>query len=120
MDKFAQFITEEKGDGDIEVAVLTKVRSKKAELVSSLIEKACKKKGIPCTIVNTKEAWISKNDLETGQITVSNVNFMFCEIFKCPCEHIPCVKSVYRTIYSHPHSYQLRLGAMYTEEIFHP
>jgi len=74
VEKFAQFITEEKGDGDIEVAVLTKVRSKKAELVSSLIEKACNKKGIPCTIVNTKEAWISKNDLETGQITVSNVN----------------------------------------------
>ena len=74
MEKFADFITEAKLDTDIEVAVLTKLKSKKPELVSNLIERVCKKRGIKCHIINVKQAWINKNDLETGLLTVSNID----------------------------------------------
>ena len=74
MEKFADFITEAKLDTDIEVAVLTKLKSKKPELVSNLIQKVCKKRGIKCHIINVKQAWINKNDLETGLLTVSNID----------------------------------------------
>ena len=43
MEKFADFITEAKLDTDIEVAVLTKLKSKKPELVSNLIERVLRK-----------------------------------------------------------------------------
>jgi RimK family alpha-L-glutamate ligase len=59
---------------DIQVAVLTKVRSKKPELVSNMIEAACKDAGIECHIINVREAWISKNDLEKGTLTISNAD----------------------------------------------
>ena len=74
MEKFADFFTEAKIDTDIEVAILTKVKSKKPELVSNLIQKACDKRKIKCHIINVRQAWINKNDLETGLLTVSNVD----------------------------------------------
>ena len=72
MEKFADFFTEAKVDTDIEVAILTKVKSKKPELVSNLLQKACEKRNIKCHIINVRDAWIAANDLETGIITVSN------------------------------------------------
>ena len=72
---FTKFITEEVDvDEDIQVAVLTRVGSKKPELVSNMIVDACKSMGIECHIVNVREAWISQNDLEKGTLTVSNVD----------------------------------------------
>ena len=32
-------------------------------------------------------------------MTISNLNLILFEIFKCPYEHIPCVKSAYTAIY---------------------
>jgi len=59
---------------DIQVAVLTKVRSKNKELVSNMIDDVCKKRGIECHVINVKDAWVSKNDLEKGSLTISNVD----------------------------------------------
>ena len=58
----------------IQVAVLTKVRSKNKELVSNMIATACEKMGIECHVVNVRDAWVSKNDLEKGTLIISNVD----------------------------------------------
>lgn len=73
---FTEFLTEEvtTENTDIQVAVLTKVNSKKPELVSNMIQRACDKRDIPCYVINTNEAWISKNDLEKGTLTISNID----------------------------------------------
>lgn len=73
---FSNFISEEvtTENNDIQVAILTKVKSKKPEIVSNMIKAACDKRGIECHIVNTKDSWISKNDLEKGTLVISNVD----------------------------------------------
>ena len=74
---FSNFITEQQiplKEVDIQVAVLTKVRSKNKELVSNMIASACKDMGVECHIINVKEAWVSKNDLEKGTLTISNAD----------------------------------------------
>ena len=74
---FSKFITEKQmplKEVDIQVAVLTKVKSKNPELVSNMIYNVCKSKNIECHIINVKEVWISKNDLEKGSLTISNVD----------------------------------------------
>src|SRR6056300_380032 len=72
---FSNFLTEETQPEDkIQVAVLTKVRSKKPELVSNMIASVCEKRDIECHIINVKEAWVSQNDLEKGTLTISNVD----------------------------------------------
>ena len=76
---FSNFISEKnlsphKPNNDIQVAVLTKVRSKNKELVSNMISSACKDKGIECHIINVRDVWVSKNDLEKGSLTISNVD----------------------------------------------
>ena len=37
-------------------------------VVSKMIEKECKEETLFCFIINTSEAWISKNDLEKGHL----------------------------------------------------
>lgn len=74
---FSNFIKEEQQplkEVDIQVAVLTKVRSKNKELVSNMIASACEKMGIECYVVNVRDAWVSKNDLEKGTLTISNID----------------------------------------------
>lgn len=72
---FSNFITEEvKPEEKIQVAVLTRVRSKKPELVSNMIATVCAEKDVECHIINVRDAWVSQNDLEKGRLTVSNVD----------------------------------------------
>jgi len=72
---FSTFITEEKKpEVNIQVAVLTKVRSKNKELVSNMIADVCKSRGIECHVINIRDAWVSKNDLEKGSLTISNAD----------------------------------------------
>ena len=74
MKNFQSFITEENvNDGDIQIAVLTKTSSNKEEVVANQLKKYSDKNKIPCHIVNTREAWVSDNDLEKGTLTISNV-----------------------------------------------
>jgi ribosomal protein S6--L-glutamate ligase len=74
MKNFQSFITEENvNDGDIQIAVLTKVSSKEKEVVSNQIKEYADKNKIPCHIVNTKKAWVSTNDIEKGLISVSDI-----------------------------------------------
>ena len=83
--KFKQFFAEqdiERKDKPITVAIITKSNPKikaqkagspnKKELTVSLIEKACKKKGFECIIVNTKYAIITGKDEEKNTLTVYN------------------------------------------------
>ena len=72
--KFKEFISEKVERSDIQVAVLTKLDADSKAIVSNKILKECKKRNIPCHIVNTSEAWISKNDLEKGTLLVSNID----------------------------------------------
>ena len=72
--KFKEFISEKVERSDIQVAVLTKLNADSKAIVSNKILKECKKRNIPCHIVNTSEAWISKNDLEKGTLFVSNID----------------------------------------------
>jgi len=72
---FREFITEAKVEkSDLQVAILTKVDSDSKSVVSNMLLKECKKRNIPCYIVNTSEAWVSKNDLEKGTLLVSNID----------------------------------------------
>ena len=74
---FSKFVTEQQQplkEVDIQVAVLTKVRSKNKELVSNMIDSACKDMGVECHVINVKDAWVSKNDLEKGTLTISNAD----------------------------------------------
>jgi len=74
MKNFQSFITEENvNDGDIQIAVLTKVSSKEKEVVSNQIKEYADKNKIPCHIVNTRKAWVSTNDIEKGLISVSDI-----------------------------------------------
>ena len=72
--KFKDFISEEVQKSNIQVAVLTKLNVDSKAIVSNKILKECKKRNIPCHIINTSEAWISKNDLEKGTLLVSNID----------------------------------------------
>ena len=72
--KFKDFITEKVQRSDIQVAVLTKINADSKSVVSNMILKECKKRNIPCHIINTSEAWVSKNDLEKGTLLVSNID----------------------------------------------
>ena len=60
-------------DGDIQIAVITKVSSDKEEVVANQLKKYADKNNIPCHLINTREAWVSDNDLEKGTLTISNV-----------------------------------------------
>tara|TARA_R110002012_G_scaffold190093_1_gene357645 strand:- start:64 stop:1479 length:1416 start_codon:yes stop_codon:yes gene_type:complete len=74
MKNFQSFITEENvNDGDIQIAVLTKVSSKEKEVVSNQIKEYADKNKIPCHIVNTRKAWVSTNDIEKGLISISDI-----------------------------------------------
>lgn len=74
MKNFQSFITEENvNDGDIQIAILTKVLSKEKEIVANQIKEYADKNKIPCHIINTRKAWISTNDVERGLITVSDI-----------------------------------------------
>ena len=83
--KFREYITEqdvERKDKPITVAVITKsnpnVKKQKAgetpkkELTVALIQKACKKKGFECVVINTKHAIITGKDEEKNTLTVYN------------------------------------------------
>jgi RimK family alpha-L-glutamate ligase len=72
--KFKDFISEEVQKSNIQVAVLTKLNVDSKAIVSNKILKECKKRNIPCHIINTSEAWVSKNDLEKGTLLVSNID----------------------------------------------
>ena len=72
--KFREFISEEVQRGDIQVAVLTKIGADSKAVVSNQILKECTKRKIPCFIINTTEAWVSKNDLEKGTLLISNID----------------------------------------------
>ena len=72
--KFKEFISEKVQRSDIQVAVLTKLNADSKAIVSNKILKECKKRNIPCHIIDTTEAWVSKNDLEKGTLLVSNID----------------------------------------------
>lgn len=56
----------------ISVLIITKSKSKKPEVVAGMIVAACQKRGLDCNLIVTTEAWISKNDLEKGEVTIKN------------------------------------------------
>ena len=90
METFKSFLAEQDiSKDDINVVILTKIKSKKLELVSNRIFSVCQEKGIECHIVYTSEAWISKNDFEKGSLTVSNIDGdgkqIEFDIFKTVC-----------------------------------
>ena len=75
--KFKQFITEtdiKRRDKPMTVAIVTVADSKdpKENTTADLIQKACKKKGIKCIIVNTKSTIITAKDEDKGTLTVYN------------------------------------------------
>jgi len=75
--KFKDFLTEtdiKRSDKPITVAIITVADSKdpKENTTADLIQKACKKKGIKCIIVNTKSTIITQKDEEKNTITVYN------------------------------------------------
>ena len=78
--KFRDFISEEVQRSDIQVVVLTKVNADSKAVVSNLISEECEKRKIPCHIADTREAWVSKNDLEKGTLLVSNIDGKDTEI----------------------------------------
>ena len=62
--KFREFISEKVQRSEIQVVILTKIDADIKNVVSKMIEKECERRSIPCFIINTSEAWVSKNDLE--------------------------------------------------------
>ena len=75
--KFKDFLTEtdiKRRDKPITVAIITVADSKdpKENTTADLIQKACKKKGIKCIIVNTKSTIITQKDEEKNTLTVYN------------------------------------------------
>ena len=75
--KFKEFITETdigRKDKPITIAMVTVADSKdpKENTTADLIQKACKKKGIKCVIVNTKSTIITAKDEDKGTLTVYN------------------------------------------------
>ena len=71
MEKFKSFITEETRD-KITILILTNSVSKKPEVVTGMILKACADLGLACHTVVTTEAWISDNDIEKGTVAIKN------------------------------------------------
>ena len=69
MENFKSFITEEVRD-KITVLILTNSKSKKPELVTGKLLKACADLGLPCHRVIITEAWISDNDIEKGSVVI--------------------------------------------------
>ena len=74
MEAFKSFISEQVQRTDIQVAVLTKINGDSKSIVSNMILDECKKRKIDCYIINTQEAWVSKNDLEKGTLLISNID----------------------------------------------
>ena len=72
--KFRDFISEEVQRSDIQVVVLTKVNADSKAVVSNLISEECEKRKIPCHIVDTREAGVSKSEWEKGTLLVSNID----------------------------------------------
>src|SRR6056300_1953969 len=83
--KFREYLTEQdvkRKNKPITVAIIKKsnpnVKKQKAgevtkkELTVGLIEKACKKKGFNCVIINTKHAIITGKDEDKNTLTVYN------------------------------------------------
>ena len=75
--KFKEFITEQDTDRKqkpITVAIVTVADSKdpKENTTADLVQKACKKKGLKCIIVNTKTTIITQKDEDKGTLTVYN------------------------------------------------
>ena len=75
--KFKEVITETdigRRDKPITVAMITVADSKdpKENTTADLIQKACKKKGIECVIVNTKTTIITDKDEDKNTLTVYN------------------------------------------------
>ena len=63
---FREFITEAKVEkSDLQVAILTKVDSDSKSVVSNMLLKECKKRNIPCYMVNTSEAWVFRKRYST-------------------------------------------------------
>ena len=71
MEQFKSFITEVVRD-TITVLILTNSKSKKPEIVTGMLMKACASLGLPCHRVVITEAWISDNDIEKGSVTIKN------------------------------------------------
>lgn len=82
---FREFISEEKENKDpFKVVIITKanptVRRRRSgeksrrELTVSLLTKSCKKRNIPCFIVNTKTAFVADKDINKGTVTISNLD----------------------------------------------
>jgi len=72
MEQFKSFITEEVQNDKITVIILTNSESKKPEIVTGMLLKACADLGLSCYRVVTTEAWISDNDIEKGIISIKN------------------------------------------------
>ncbi len=72
--KFREFISEEVQRGEIQIAILSKINADSKSVVSNMILAECKKRNITCHLINTSEAWVSKNDLEKGTLTISNID----------------------------------------------
>ena len=75
--KFKEFITETdigRKDKPMTIAMVTVADSKdpKENTTADLIQKACKKKGIKCIIVNTKSTIITQKDEDKNTLTVYN------------------------------------------------
>ena len=71
--KFREFITEQDLDRKakpITIAMVTVADSKdpKENTTADLVQKACKKKGIKCVIVNTKTTIITSKDEDKGTL----------------------------------------------------
>ena len=62
--KFREFISEQIQRSEIQVAILSKINADSKSVVSNMILAECEKRNIPCHLINTSEAWVSKNDLE--------------------------------------------------------
>ena len=72
MEKFKSFITEEVTRDKITVLILTNSKTKKPEIVTGMLLKACEELNLPCYRVVTTEAWISDNDIEKGTVAIKN------------------------------------------------
>jgi len=76
--KFKEFISEDRSidrkDKSITIAIITIADSKdpKENTTADLIQKACKKKGLKCIIVNTKSTIITDKDEDKNTLTVYN------------------------------------------------
>jgi len=75
--KFREYITEQdldRKEKPITIALVTVADSKdpKENTTADLVQKACKKKGIKCIIVNTKTTIITQKDEDKGTLTVYN------------------------------------------------